>query len=381
MNLMVTKLQFVFFAVVFIPCFLYTKVSFASADKISESSIPLVFINTSREPKPFEIEAIKNITGLLSINLKELLPVENEEKLKSDFDIAKDYFFSGEYLKSSEIFSEISNRLVEIKSSLWVYPRLQQIAFASLLYQVMVNTELEHSSDADKILETTIENFNLFNPNPVDFPPWLIDKYNKIKNSEKIVIDDSKEKNIISFLEDTTVKVINGSLIIEPLVAEQKDGISQISVLCEKMNVKEMLAVSVRFDGLKLMLYNSSENRITKEITLARYTDINEIEDALRRELTIDTNSEEGMPKETVKVSWYKDIPAWVTMAAGIGLLSTGVIIGLKYGDYSREEPVAFALQMSGIVMMATGLTLFIVPDYNIINKRIGVIAAVSVTF
>jgi hypothetical protein len=62
---------------------------------------------------------------------------------------------------------------------------------------------------------------------------------------------------------------------------------------------------------------------------------------------------------------WYRRPIPWILVSSGVALLTTGLVLGRKYGRPSPQVPWVASMQVSGAALTAAGIGFFIVPDWQ----------------
>ena len=410
-----------------------------------DPAVPVVIVNAGHLPKNTEIEAV--ITSIDApvtrgakiasrIGLANLQGAPSRRGVVSDFEEAKDLFFSGDHETARKKLDSISSTIKKWPVMLSLEPEFRVVLFETYLYLAVI-ARSSNPDLADSLLESAATRFPDLEPGATDFPPWLRNQVlewrdHTERNSGTIHFEGPPDCDLrvdgrsvrqsgdkltdIQYGHRTLLAKCRGRL--SPIVSveigdtpahwrpillahsEIMDGKNDL-VINFQMEVDDeeiardlieiaqaggwprLVAVVGRPDSLEAWLVDTErQGLIRKSKTSEKDPDgVRSLGASLSAP---DPESDQAAEGEG-RGRWYRDGAAWTLVGTGLAVLGAGIAVIKIKGEPSAQEPVAWALMMSGGVIAGTGLVLFFVPpsgnrqgDQDISSPMVGAVGSWS---
>ncbi len=388
----------------------------------ADPAVPVVIVNAGHLPKNAEIEAvIANIDAPVTrgakirsrIGLANLRGTPSRRDVVSDFEEAKDLFFSGDHETARKKLDSIDSTLEKWPAMLSLEPELRVVLFETSLYLAVI-ARSSNPDLADSLLKSAASRFPDLEPGAADFPPWLRDQFLDLKDHTdwsrgtihfegppdcdlqvdgRSIRQPGDKLTDVLFGHRTLLAKCHGKLspivsveigdkpvpwrpilLTHSEIVDDKDDLVinfQMEVDDEDMardlieiaqagGWPRLVAVVGRPDSLEAWLVDPErQGLIRKNKTSGK--DLDGV-GSLGASLSAPDPARDHAAKGEDQGVWYRDGAAWTLVGTGLAVLGAGIAVIRINGEPSPQEPVAWALMMSGGVIAGTGLVLFFIP-------------------
>ncbi len=395
----------------------------AAAESFPEDpAVPVVIVNAGHLPGNAEIDAvIANIDAPVTrgakirsrIGLANLQGAPSRREVVSDFEKAKDLFFSGDHEIARKKLDSIDSTFTKWPAMLSLEPKLRVVLFETFLYLAVI-ARTPNPDLADSLLSIVASRFPDLEPGAVDFPPWLRSQFLDLKDHTDrsygtiyfegppdcdLQVDGSsirqqgdkltdipfghrtllakchgKLSPIVSVeIGDTPVPwrpiLLTHSEIVDSkddlvidfqMEVDDEDMVRDLIEIAQAGGWPRLVAVVGRPDSLEAWLVDPKrQGLIRKSETSGK--DLDEV-GSLGASLSAPDPARDHAGEDGNRRAWYRDGAAWTLLGTGLAVLGAGIAVIRVNGEPSSQEPAAWALMMSGGVIAGTGLVLFFVP-------------------
>jgi hypothetical protein len=405
----------------------------------ADPAVPVVIVNAGHLPGNAEIEAvIANIDAPVTrgakirsrIGLANLQGAPSRREVVSDFEKAKDLFFSGDHETARKKLDSIDSSFKKWPAMLSSEPKLRVVLFETFLYLAVI-ARSPNPDLADSLLESAASRFPDLEPGAADFPPWLRDQFLDLREHTDwsrgtinfegppdcdLRVDGrsirqpgdkltdillghrtllarchGKLSPIVSVeIGDTPVswrpiilshsEIVDGKddLVIDfQMEVDDGDMARDLIEIAQAGGWPRLVAVVGRPDSLEAWLVDPErQGLIRKSVTSGKNLD--EV-GSLGASLSAPDPERDHAGEEGSRRAWYRDGAAWTLVGTGLAVLGAGIAVARINGEPSSQEPAALALMMSGGVITGTGLVLFFIPrssnpqgDHDIRSPMVG---------
>ena len=404
-------------------CMLIVASTAAGAEPFPEDpAVPVVIVNAGHLPGNAEIDAvIANIGAPVTrgakiasrIGLANLEGAPSRREVVSDFEKAKDLFFSGDHETAREKLDAIDSTFKKWPAMLSLEPKLRVVLFETFLYLAVI----ARSSDpdlADSLLSIVASRFPDLEPGAADFPPWLRDQFLDLKDGADwsrgtihfegppdcdLRVDGRSVRQQGDKLTDVlfghrtlsakchgklssivSVEIGDTPVSWRPIILSHSEIVDDKDDLVINVQVKiddddmardlikiaqaggwpRLVAVVGRPDSLEAWLVDPQQHGLLrKSETSGENPD--EV-GSLGASLSAPDPARDQAGEDGDRRKWYRDGAAWTIVGTGLAVLGAGLAVARVSTEPSSQEPVAWALMMSGGVIAGTGLVLFFIP-------------------
>ncbi len=388
----------------------------------ADPAVPVVIVNAGHLPGNAEIETvIANIDAPVTrgvkirnrIGLVNLQGAPSRREVVSDFEKAKDLFFSGDHEIARKKLDSIDSTFTRWPAMLSFEPKLRVVLFETFLYLAVI----ARSSDpdlADSLLENVVSRFPGLEPGAADFPPWLRNQILDLKEHTDgkrgtihfegppdcdLQVDGrsirqqgdkltdilfghhtllakchGKLSTIVSveigeapvtwrpiFLTHSEIADEKGDLVIDfQMEVDDEDMARDLVEIAQAGGWPRLVAVVGRPDSLEAWLVDPEQQGLIRKAETSG-KDLEEV-GSLGVSLSALDPARDHAAEDGDRRKWYRDGGAWTIVGTGLAVLGAGIAVARVNTEPSSQEPIAWALMMSGGVIAGTGLVLFFIP-------------------
>jgi hypothetical protein len=342
--------------------------------------------------------------------------------------VAKDLFYDGEFDASLKALTLLHEQLGGHMPSTTFTHALRELDRNTLLYAAIAERELNTGGIHTEHLNTAAARYGSIAFDSGEFPPWLRAEYQsaiekhalreyrvqvptddgcqteidgkaaaETDNSGHVLIPagmhtfqlrcESGHRSFMSWLEVTAqltewhpvdvkgyhIHTTNHSVVLTPEATFQTEPGQLETTLREIMsalNTDKLLLLQLDTPentfGL-LDVHRGVQSRISAGSGMLNDRQIGFILDKLLNRTDSTQSSDAVETTSPVRHRpWMKRPIPWILISSGVALLTTGLILGQKYGRPSPQVPWVTSLQISGAALTGLGIGFFFVPDWEI---------------
>ncbi len=385
-----------------------------------------------------EIPLYKFPNNIVFRNVSEETLTQFRHSLK----VAKDLFYDGEFDASLKALTLLHDQLGGHMPSTTFSHTLRELDRDTLLYAAMAERELNTGGIYTEHLNTAAARYGSITFNSGEFPPWLRAEYQfaiekhapreyrvqvptdsgcqteidgkaapETDNNGRVPIPagmhtfqlrcQSGHRSFMSWLEVEAqltewhpvdvegyhIRTTDHSIVLTPETTFQTEPGQLETTLREIMPVLNtdkllLLQLDTPENTIGLLdVHRGVQSRISAGSGVLNDRQIGFILDKLlNRSDSTQPSDATGITSPVRRRSWIKRPIPWILISSGVALLTTGLILGQKYGRPSPQVPWVTAMQISGAALTGLGIGFFFVPDWEISRSghALGIHGAVS---
>ena len=343
---------------------------------------------------------------------------------------AREMYFNGEFEKCLKTLQSTKRQIEAAMPSPAFQSELRELTRDVLLYAAMAAKETDATLNGTHYVEMVAAHYADLPLNSHEFPPWLRGEVaaaqKKMQPGKKASITvklppscNVEVDGLQTRLVGATIQVSRGthtfkavcdngdeSLMSRRLIGEApapwepilvagfriqlkrdvlilkpttdsalkiEDTYPLIKQLMAQLSMEKLLILQIEKHALTAALADNDEGILstsTVETESPKVPKKENIDTLLGAVLTAPSNFSPLPASPTHPRKWFKRAAPWILLSSGIALAATGFIVGSQYGSPSRQEPLAWALQLTGVTLSATGIVFFVLPDWQTPAER-----------
>lgn len=356
--------------------------------------------------------------------------------------VAKDLFYNGEFGASLKALTLLHEQLDGQMPSTTFQNSLRELDRDTLLYAAMAERELNTGDIHTEHLNTAASRYGAITFNSSEFPPWLRAEYQSAIGKQapkeyrvqvptvdgcQTEIDgeaapesesdgrvpiaagmhtfqlrcQSGHRSFMSWLEVTAqltqwrpvdvvgyhIRTTDHSIVLTPEATSRTEPQQLETILRQMMpalNTDKLLLLQLDTPentiGL-LDVHRGVQSRISAGSGVLNDRQISfALDKLLNRSDSTQPSDRTGITSPVRRRPWMKRPIPWILISSGVALLTTGLILGQKYGRPSPQVPWVTSMQISGAALTGLGIGFFFVPDWEISEsgRALGIHGVVS---
>ncbi len=321
-----------------------------------DSALADAVIRQLESPVVQGVDLLPRLSGLFSINM------ELKRVLDGLFIRALDNFFAGRHGEAKTDFIEIVGFSKSQPAAILDH-LLRKIIFKTHLYlAIIAKSKRDDNRVVEHLLEAVLFSRD-FEPEPAEFPPWLCERFARIKRSNDSVPVERPYRPA-AFNHSEIVFSQSGFVLAKDDGAALDWMLKDLLVVAKSGGWTRLVAIVGTGAAVEIWLVDAEVNRVVRKTQMIK-TDARAVEKAIAA-IVGDPSLPEWKKDHGDRRVWYKNGLAWSLAGVGAAMLTSGIVLSQVLDRPSSEEVWAWTLIAGGAGLMTTGTVMFFFPvDYG----------------